>query len=173
MICYSIFSFCLASGSGSEEEEEEGDEEEQEDVEGESSSQSEGEEEEGEEEESVSGSGRSEHSAGKIVKGYPVTVTLVSVKSSTAWPLTQWFHLLQRTLVRKRSLMMTLKRRGKMGITYLQVSDQMGCVWRFWFHIYSEGWKSLSFFRSPAVIISLIFMVDCCWTFFMLKTASL
>uniref|UniRef100_A0A3Q3XC29 cyclin-dependent kinase n=1 Tax=Mola mola TaxID=94237 RepID=A0A3Q3XC29_MOLML len=66
-------------GSGSEEEEEEEEEEEQEEVE--SSSQSEGEEEEGEEEESVSGSGRSEHSAGKIVKGYPVTVTHVMPES--------------------------------------------------------------------------------------------
>lgn len=62
-----LFFFSLASGSGSEEEEEE--------EEDESSSQSEGEEEEGEEE-SASGSGRSEHSAGKTVKLYPITFTV-------------------------------------------------------------------------------------------------
>lgn len=57
------YSPCLASGSGSEEEDEEDEEEE-------SCNQSEGEEEEGEDD-SVSGSGRSEHSAGKTVKGCP------------------------------------------------------------------------------------------------------
>lgn len=119
-----IASPCLASRSGSEEEEEEEEEEAEEEEEEESSGQSEGEEEEGEEE-SVSGSGRSEHSAGKMVTDCPAAVIRHVKHSMTDF----CFCLFQKTLVRRSSQMMTLKRRGKMGITYLQVGEQ---VWRLW-----------------------------------------